>query len=114
MELFFLWFVFAFVVAAIGSNRTIGFWGALILSLLLSPLIGIIVVALSRSKTQVAIDKKNAEHNAASARALAEMAAQTKAKPDIATRLAQLRALLDNGTLTQEEYDTAKAKALVE
>lgn len=42
-----LWIGLCFLVAKIGANRNIGYWGAFFLSLLLSPLIGIIFVFLS-------------------------------------------------------------------
>jgi tetrahydromethanopterin S-methyltransferase subunit C len=42
------WIVLALVVGFLGKERTTGFWGAFILSLILSPLIGVIIVALSK------------------------------------------------------------------
>ena len=48
--MFFGWIIFSFVVGFIGSRRRIGFWGAFLLSLLLSPLIGIIIALVSKNK----------------------------------------------------------------
>ena len=45
--IFFTWFVLSFVIAAVGNSRKIGFWRALILSLILSPISGLIVVSFS-------------------------------------------------------------------
>jgi hypothetical protein len=45
-----LWIVFSLIVGFIGSNRTIGFGSAFIVSLILSPLIGLIVVIFSGKK----------------------------------------------------------------
>jgi hypothetical protein len=42
-----LWIGLCFLVAKIGANRNIGYWGAFFLSLLFSPLIGIVFVFLS-------------------------------------------------------------------
>jgi len=42
-----LWLGLCFLVAKIGTNRNIGYWGAFLLSFLLSPLIGIIFVFFS-------------------------------------------------------------------
>jgi len=42
-----LWLGFCFLVAKIGANRNIGYWGAFFLSFLLSPIIGIVFVFLS-------------------------------------------------------------------
>lgn len=51
MTIFFFWLVFSGIVGAIGSSRNIGFAGGFFLSLLLSPLIGLIIVLLSKPKT---------------------------------------------------------------
>jgi|SRR5690606_12623951 len=50
MELFFIYIFLAIVMGVFGGDRKIGFWGAFFLSLLLSPLIGLIFVLLSPSK----------------------------------------------------------------
>lgn len=42
-----MWIVFSFIVGAIGSNKSVGFIGGFFLSLLLSPLIGLIIVLVS-------------------------------------------------------------------
>ena len=42
---------FSFVIASFGSKRKIGYSGSLLLSLIFSPLIGAIVVALSPNET---------------------------------------------------------------
>lgn len=43
-------FLLSFIVASFGNERKIGFWGALIVSLFFSPIIGFIVVFLSAKK----------------------------------------------------------------
>ena len=48
--IFIVWIVFAFLVAGEGKNRTLGFGAALAISLLLSPLIGLLFVAVSARK----------------------------------------------------------------
>lgn len=50
MELFFGWIILSFIVAFIGSDRKIGYWGTLALSLLLSPIIGAIFALASQRK----------------------------------------------------------------
>lgn len=47
------WIALAFVVAFMGADRKIGFWGALILSLIFSPAVGIIVVLLSKTEKEM-------------------------------------------------------------
>ncbi len=44
------WLIFAIVIGAIGDKRKIGFAGGFFLSLLLSPLIGLIIVLVSEKK----------------------------------------------------------------
>lgn len=47
-----LWIVFAFIVASYGKKRKIGFFMALIVSVIFSPLVGVIVVLLSEKNTE--------------------------------------------------------------
>jgi len=47
MGTFLLWILFSLLVGALGKDRNIGFWTALFVSLLLSPLIGLIAVLFS-------------------------------------------------------------------
>ena len=51
------WLVFSFLVAFFGGNRKIGFTGALILSLIFSPLIGLVFVLLSKDRQTDAYEK---------------------------------------------------------
>ncbi|MFT3936216.1 MAG: hypothetical protein QM726_21485 [Chitinophagaceae bacterium] len=44
------WIVFAFLVALLGATRKIGFGKSLISAILLTPIIGIIIALLSKSK----------------------------------------------------------------
>jgi len=50
MSLFFGWIVLCFVVGAIGASRKIGFFGAFLLSLFLSPIIGALITFNSKTK----------------------------------------------------------------
>ncbi|MEO9475825.1 MAG: hypothetical protein ABJG41_09830 [Cyclobacteriaceae bacterium] len=43
----FAWIILSFFVAAQGSTRRLGFWASLILSLLFSPIIGLLFVIAS-------------------------------------------------------------------
>lgn len=59
MELFLLpivlWVLFSMFVADLGKSRNIGYTSALILSLLISPIIGLIIVLLSPKTYQVEV-----------------------------------------------------------
>ena len=50
-----LWILFSMFVADLGKRRTIGYGPAFILSLLLSPIIGFIIVLLSPAEVKVVI-----------------------------------------------------------
>lgn len=45
-----IWIVLCFVVASIGSGKNIGYWGTFFLSLILSPIIGLIFALASSDK----------------------------------------------------------------
>jgi hypothetical protein len=50
---FIIWLCLSFLVGIIGKNRNCGFWGAFILSVILSPLIGLVITLLfNKKKTQ--------------------------------------------------------------
>lgn len=45
-----LWVILSFIVGMFGSNKKIGYWGTFFVSLLLSPLIGLIIALVSADK----------------------------------------------------------------
>lgn len=48
-----LWIVFSLIIGFAGSDKKIGFGGALFCSLLLSPIIGLIIVLVSSNKENI-------------------------------------------------------------
>ena len=56
------WFLLSLLVGSIGNNRNIGFWGAFILSLILSPIIGLIFTLISNSKIQILLEEQNSDN----------------------------------------------------
>jgi hypothetical protein len=54
MDIFFGWIILSIIIGFVGSGRKIGFWGTFFLSLVLSPLIGLIFALISKEK-----DKSN-------------------------------------------------------
>jgi len=50
--LVFIWIIIAFIIASYGGQRKIGFIVALLVSLILSPLIGFMCVVLSERKNK--------------------------------------------------------------
>lgn len=58
MGVFLGWIIFSIIVGIVGSGRKIGFFGALLVSLLLSPLLGLIITLTSKNKEQEAYQQK--------------------------------------------------------
>lgn len=109
MEIFIFWIIFSIVIGAIGSTRNIGFGGAFFLSLILSPLIGIIFTLTSKSLDDVERDKqllKNSENQ--------QGYSWVRPKPEqsVADELEKLKNMFLNNDLTEEEYTKAKQKIL--
>jgi len=88
-----LWIVLCFIVGIWGNSRKIGFWKSFILSLLLSPIIGFIFVALSERKSDI------------------------KMKEDISStnriiKIKELSDLKDKGAISQEEFEKLKKEII--
>lgn len=45
------WLVLSLFIGYLGRNRVLGFWGHFIVSLLLSPLVGALTVAIARDSS---------------------------------------------------------------
>lgn len=102
------WLIASFVIGAIGANRRIGFIGSFFVSLIFSPVIGIIVTLLSstnedadRQRELIALNKQQADHLKG-----------IGSKQDISSQLSEISRLKDAGHLTEGEYQQAKNKIL--
>lgn len=51
------WILFSLIVGMIGSSRTIGFLGSFLLSLFLSPVVGLIIALVSKDNQTDAVEK---------------------------------------------------------
>ncbi len=92
------WIVFAIVAGVVGSGRNIGFWGAFLLSLVLSPLIGLIIAfASARTEPEKVIPVNPAG---------------TTLNTSVTEELIKLKKLLDDGVITKDEFDMQKYKLL--
>lgn len=95
MILFIIWIILCVIVGKIGSNRNIGFGGAFFLSLLLSPIIGLIITLISK-------DKEDEKHKK-------EMLDTLKKQQVILSKLEE-----GNKEIDEFEIDNLKEKTLLE
>lgn len=102
------WFLASIAIGVWADSRKIGFVGGFFAAALLSPLIGAIIVASSKSKDEIRREFEAKKAQAAQMEALKKAAAPV----DVAGQLAQLQKMREDGALTQEEFDAAKAKLL--
>lgn len=115
MAVFFCWVLFSFLVGAIGSNRSIGFWGAFLASLLLSPIIGAIIALLSKDNDTAAYEAKvlhTQQQQAASLQQIKERAPAVVATKTISEELESLQKMKEAGHLTDDEFQQAKTRVL--
>jgi hypothetical protein len=98
-----LWIIFTIILAWYGGYRKIGFWGAFFLSLLLSPVIGLIAVMLSKPLPT----KEELE-----AAAIAKESAAARDTLGIADEIQKLKGLKDQGIISDQEYEKQRARLL--
>lgn len=130
MEIFILWLVFAGLVGALASSRGRSGFGFFLLSALLSPLVGLVIVLVIRNLAEdqrrdeerrreehrKEFDRKREHEKQLEAiRAAAQppqQAASSSPQLTVAEEIAKLGELLQKGLLTQDEFDTQKAAVL--
>nr|DAT27576.1 MAG TPA: Short C-terminal domain [Caudoviricetes sp.] len=106
MGIFFSWIIFSFVAGAVGSGRKIGFWGAFLLSIILSPLIGLIIAFASSRKEPNEVKIVN------NYTPPAHQALKMPDNSDVISKLNQANDLKEKGAITQEEYERIKSRIL--
>lgn len=104
------WIILSIIIGAVGANRKIGFAGAFFLSLLLSPLIGIIFTVVSKSKETEKYEKEILSVQISQKKAIEELKENNVG--NIADDLIKIKKLLDEGIINIEEYENLKMKAL--
>ena len=102
------WFFGALIVGMLGSDRTSGFWGSFLISLLLSPIVGIIIVFLSQRKSTIHHQQQMMNYQHQQSQALHNIAS----KKDFSAELERLAKLKADGVLSEEEFNKLKAKLL--
>ena len=112
--LFFIWiWLLIIVFGDIFRSTDLGGWGKAlwVIFVIVLPYLGVLVYLIARGHSM-------AERNLAQAKAQDEamrayiQSADGSSGPSSADQLAQLAKLRDNGTITEEEFQKAKAKAL--
>ena len=94
--IFLLWIALSFTFGFVGKDRKIGFWWALILSILFSPLIGgIIALTSPRKKDQIDVREFSGPE-----------------RTTLAIALQELQELRMAGTITEDEYQIARKNIL--
>ena len=106
-----IWIVFSIIVGAIGSSKKIGFFGAFILSLVLSPVIGLIIVLVSKSKADEKLQKDLLKTQKQQQEVLTEIKEKSTGI-SVADEIKKLQEMKDAGQLTEDEFMQAKAKLL--
>jgi uncharacterized membrane protein YraQ (UPF0718 family) len=114
MAIFFGWIIFSIIVGAIGGSRKIGFAGAFFLSLILSPLIGLIITLSSKDIEDEKYKEKLLENQKRQTAELANLSQQQKEVPavSIADEIEKLKKLKEEGTISEEEYAQLRTKII--
>jgi phosphate/sulfate permease len=109
-----LWIFGSIIAGFVGIGRRIGFLDAFLLSLFLSPLIGIIVAALSKSNVDIDREKKILNSQIKQEKALQKISEQTiqETTYTISDEILKLKELQNQGILTEEEFEAQKKKLL--
>ena len=121
MEVLFIWALLAIGVAVFADSRGRSGFGFFLLSIVLSPLLGLIIVLLTENKTKAAenAEKERLEHErrlaevkAITAAPVAAAAAMAKGGASVADELKKLAELRDAGVLTEAEFQAQKAATM--
>jgi hypothetical protein len=109
------WIILSFVIGFVGSGRKIGFWGAFFLSLLLSPIIGLIITLVSKNKDDEVYKKEVLETQKSQEEALNKIIKSKESessKKSVADELEKLKKLKEENSITGEEYEKLKNKLI--
>ena len=89
-----IYVIICIVVGNASKKYNLGYWGGVLISFFLSPIIGLLIMVLSgRKTTNVTVVNSN----------------NSLSVPD---ELAKLKKLLDDEVITKSEYETQKSKLL--
>ena len=106
------WLIFSMLIGIIGSNRKIGFAGAFFLSLLLSPLIGLIFTLVSKSLSDEKYEKELLEVQRKQKEAIENLS--QKNASSVSSELARTAELFEKGIINESEFEKIKTKLIEE
>jgi phosphate/sulfate permease len=106
------WIIGSVIIGFIGSDRSIGFWGAFFLSLLLSPLIGVLITLFSETNSSKVYKKKQMKIQQDILKVAKGESIDDKLKKTIQERLVELVDLKSKSLITDEEYEESRKKIL--
>lgn len=106
-----LWLLFCFLVAAMGSGRKIGFFLSFLLSLFLSPLVGLIFVLLSKRNSEIAqeLQMEALKAKQDELMRLQKGIEEPKSRADLLRDLVKIK---DEGLITEVEFQERKNNIL--
>lgn len=94
------WILPSALLGLLGDTRVLGFWKSILISILLSPVIGLIIILASKSRQTDALEKAKLKQ------------IKEEQGERISEELGRLHALHSNGAIDDEEYQKAKNKIL--
>ncbi len=94
------WVLPSALLGLLGDNRVIGFWKSILISILLSPIIGLIIILASKSRQTDALEKAQLKQ------------IKEEQGERLSEELGRLHALHSNGAISDDEYQHAKDKIL--
>lgn len=103
------WLILCLIIGSIGSKRKIGFGKAFLLSLLLSPLLGLIIVLSSKTNEQLEYEEKLLKTNQQQQQVIEKFLEKNKGQEDDLLRLKQL---YESGIINSEEFEKLKNKII--
>lgn len=110
MGVFLGWIIFSIIVGIVGSGRKIGFFGALFVSLLLSPLIGLIITLISKSKEQEAYEQKILTTQKNQEETLTNISSSKNFS--VSDELIKLKELRNQNEISEEEFQDLRRRLL--
>jgi hypothetical protein len=104
-----VWLALSTIIGALGKRRKIGFSVAFIISIVLSPITGLIVIIFSK---KIEFDTDQTAHNLNVNKEPLHLMSQIYDWLEAPHQLQQYKNLLDSGAITQEEYEVKKKQLL--